>query len=370
MGKLSDYQKLTAQLLSPAFFKEEQMDENETSAYIEKYKRVFELTKLRHVSERFESPVESGIAVSKIATGFKYFDIALGGGIGEGEITAISGPPGVGKSTFALQFAENLSKNDIPILYFSYEMSAERVAAKSISRSYFLMGGKKDAISAMELMDLKNWKGGGKFTARNFLSDYKKAVSDVNDCGSYIFFFDCTVEPLSIDDIGRIVNNYIEVHQKKPVVFIDYLHMIPSPKDADGADLFGGDKAKIDYNMSRMRAIVSIYKCSIVFISALRKEDFKVEADMAGLMGSSSIAYNCDAIFGLQFGAVDEKGFDIHKEQGLHPRRIEAVVIKSRYCEGGRKVRFDYFNKWDYFDDSAEKRGWKSSGYDKEGLAR
>ena len=50
MGKLSTYQKLTAQVLSPEFFKEERMGEDEMSAYKAKYQAVFETVRLSNVS--------------------------------------------------------------------------------------------------------------------------------------------------------------------------------------------------------------------------------------------------------------------------------------------------------------------------------
>lgn len=59
----------------------------------------------------------------KIASGIKAIDDSLDGGFREGDFTVISGVPGDGKTTLARMITLNLAKNDIPSLWFSYEMT-------------------------------------------------------------------------------------------------------------------------------------------------------------------------------------------------------------------------------------------------------
>lgn len=358
MKAMTDYQKLASQKLSKQFFNEEELSEKKAESFKEKYRVLFDGLRLDRVSGRFLNPVENGIAVSRLTTGFKSIDLALGGGIAKGDVAALSGAPSVGKSTFALQMAENMASEGNPVLYFSYEMSKEQVAAKSIGRNYYLTTNKKKGFSAIDLLNMEKWSG--VFADKGFLKDYEKAVERAQGFNKKILFFDCTVEPLSIDDIETIVNNYIEVFGELPVIFIDYLHMIPSPVDENGTEIYTGDKARIDYNMKSMRRISSNLNCTIIFISALRKDDFRMEADMAGLMGSSAIPYNCDLILGLQYAAVNDPGFNVEAEQNRRPRRVELVVTKSRYYGVGKKVKLHYYNEYDYFEEGVEKRAWNT----------
>ena len=361
MKILSDFEKLTAQWLSKLFFKEEQLNEEETKKYEENYKSIFNSMKLSYVSDKFTDPVKEGVAISRISTGFKNIDEALGGGISEGYITALSGSPSVGKSTFSLQMAENMAANGRKVLYFSYEMGKEQVAAKSVGRSYYICSGQRKGVSALDLLDINKWNEKKGFETKEFKRDYEKAIKNVQRANDNILFFDCTVEHLSINGIEKIVNNFIYLYGEIPVIYIDYLHIIPSPRDENGNEQFTGDKARLDYNLKIMRKISSNLGCTIIFISALKKEDFKSGADMASLIGSSGIPYHCDLMLGLQYGAVNDKDFDLEAEQNLHPRRVELVILKSRYSGVGKRVKLDYYNSFDFFDDKADKWGWKST---------
>lgn len=62
-----------------------------------------------------------------LKTGISGLDELLGGGIPTGHITAVMGPPGTGKSTFALQFTYEGLKNSENCVYLSLEESEEDI---------------------------------------------------------------------------------------------------------------------------------------------------------------------------------------------------------------------------------------------------
>ena len=76
-----------------------------------------------------------------VKTGISEIDTMLGGGFTPGwaVLGAISN---LGKSTFALQLAANIVKNGTPVMFFSFEMPADWIAAKLISQRTFVDGGK------------------------------------------------------------------------------------------------------------------------------------------------------------------------------------------------------------------------------------
>lgn len=107
---------------------------------------------LSYQIEKFTSDNIGSICQPRLKTGFSQLDTVLGGGIGPG-ITVIGAISGIGKSTFSLQMAENVSMSGIPVLYFSLEMPSVRIAAKSICRQVFIDSefDKKRAINADSL---------------------------------------------------------------------------------------------------------------------------------------------------------------------------------------------------------------------------
>ncbi len=66
----------------------------------------------------------------RIMTGLHEFDRVLGGGVVEGSIILVGGPPGVGKSTLLLEVAARLSAQ-AKTLYVSAEESPEQIALRS-----------------------------------------------------------------------------------------------------------------------------------------------------------------------------------------------------------------------------------------------
>ncbi len=58
---------------------------------------------------------------ARTSSGIEEFDRVLGGGIVAGSLVLIGGSPGIGKSTLIIQVADQLSRNNVKILYVSGE---------------------------------------------------------------------------------------------------------------------------------------------------------------------------------------------------------------------------------------------------------
>ena len=69
--------------------------------------------------------------LDRIATGLSEFDRCLGGGIVPGSAILLGGDPGVGKSTLALQVAQNLLAEGSAVLYVAGEESAAQIKLRA-----------------------------------------------------------------------------------------------------------------------------------------------------------------------------------------------------------------------------------------------
>lgn len=327
----------------------------ERARRINKQKQHYESLALSTISDEFKRRKNKSLDIERIPTGYAALDKELGGGLPVESITCISAAPSVGKSTFLLQIAEQMASREIDVIYFNFEMSTIQVASKSIARNYFLRTGKDQdkSIMGVQLINSKKW---GEIDNEQWEMS-EQVAEDVSKINKHIFFIDCTLKPLNMDQINSMVREWTETFKRVPVIMIDYLHMIVPPMDDYGKPTLVTDKLILDYNMRGIRKLASEFKSPVVFISALKKDDFKSLADMSSLSGSSGIPYNCDVILSLQYGKLDEKDgkekFDLEFEQRLSPRRIMAVITKNRFYMVGGKIRFDYYSKFDYFDDAA-----------------
>ncbi|MDO8725722.1 MAG: ATPase domain-containing protein [Candidatus Methanoperedens sp.] len=70
--------------------------------------------------------------IRRIKTGIPGFDGLIEGGIPEGFVVVVTGPPGTGKTTFSLQFLLEGVKNNERCIFFSFEENAEQLINQSI----------------------------------------------------------------------------------------------------------------------------------------------------------------------------------------------------------------------------------------------
>ena len=97
--------------------------------------------KLKNTTDTLQdylSYIQDDTQVKKIRTGFDKLDNLLNGGLPNGLIT-LGAIPSLGKTTFALQVADNMaSMENTKVLLFSLEMTRFDIISKSLSRISYL----------------------------------------------------------------------------------------------------------------------------------------------------------------------------------------------------------------------------------------
>src|SRR5574341_1746212 len=96
--------------------------------------------------------------MEQLKTGVMGLDEMLGGGIPAEHITAVLGPPGTGKSTFALQFIYSGLQNNENCVYLSLEESLENIIKTAEIFSWDLkpyLKNKKLALVYLSTLNLK-----------------------------------------------------------------------------------------------------------------------------------------------------------------------------------------------------------------------
>jgi len=81
--------------------------------------------------EKFDNNPESMF----VKTGFENMDNVLGGGMVNQGLYILAARPGVGKTTLALNIADNVAKSKKSVLFISLEMSVRQITAKRIARN-------------------------------------------------------------------------------------------------------------------------------------------------------------------------------------------------------------------------------------------
>jgi replicative DNA helicase len=234
-------------------------------------------------------------------------------------VFVLAAPPSAGKTTFALQVADQCASNGESVLFFSYEQSTRELLSKSLAR-YFEIDNTDFAYKAAEA--LKKIVTGA--------DQWKEAVK-----GLKIIEADQRYTPAMV---GTIAAQEKELNKNRaPLIVIDYLQIVPSPEL--GKDAI---RERVDLNLSELRRIARVLNAPIVAVSSMSRAKYN-SVTLSGFKESGGIEYGADVAAVLQ--TCEDNG--IHREMQLN-------IIKNRNGKRG-SIKFEYRPAKDCFKEKNEK---------------
>lgn len=302
--------------------------------------------------------IESQVGIKRIKTGFDAIDDVLGGGLAPG-LTVLGAASGLGKSTFILQLAENVSSQGIPVLFFSLEMMSNMIAAKAINRELFIRS-KKDIDRKYSALDLTNSEIVQQLTSsKSTWKSIEESRKNTEERSKNLYVLDyekLNEDELTAKGIYEIVKSFVndKTDRANPLVIVDYLQILRSdPTDNRG------DRQSIEYCIRLMKKICNELKLSVILISSLSRASYKQKVQQDSFKETGGIEYSSDVLLGLSFcNAPSEKSdknhkFDIDEEKAKVPRAVELSFLKQRYGVSGMDsvVKMNYYAKYDFFEE-------------------
>ena len=260
-------------------------------------------------------------------TGFNELDRVIDGIFG---LVGLTGVPGMGKTSMALQIAEhNIFNEENDVLYISLEVSADLLISKLAAfRSKIIM----------------------KKSLKNFL-EYEEALK----------FYDTIEEILEKDNfyiIDKKINltfemleniiydlkkkNEKECNNKDILVVLDYLNIFNEPSLNSIKD----KNEKMAVIIQRFIDIKNKTKANFLIILAKNKQGYK-SAEMASIKGDNNLEYGLETIVSLE----DPKNIDINEDIEALDFNVIAVILKNRWGENFRKIPFKFEGKINRFQE-------------------
>lgn len=299
--------------------KEEAENEREIEIYIEK--TIKKLNKLNEDAEKEKTFLEMVCETSDViekkrmqGTSYDYkyftgiFDLdAATNGLHEEELTIIGARPGVGKTTFALQIAENIAKKGTKVAIVSLEMSETQIIQKLISKEANINSNKLRTGNLNESEEEKITVALGK-------------ISDL---------------PISINTKSRTIEE-IEIYARRlknrenlGLLVIDYIQLIKNKNKLNSREQEVAD-------ISRTLKLLSLeLKIPIIGLCQLNRNAAKTEPTLADLRESGAIEQDADNVIFIY--KEDER-----KKENL----VENVVIDlQKQRAGGLAKVVVKFNK-------------------------
>jgi len=268
--------------------------------------------------------------------GFRHLNEVLNG-LTEG-VFVLAGMPSCGKTTLATQIADHVAMTEkVPVLFYSYEQSAEELWIKSLSRLA--------AVNSRQI-----WKGRTNKDTWKKVEDAAEAYRrGAGPCLTII-------EAERTDTIEAIrATALMAKHKagtgKKVLLILDYLQIVPTP----GEIRLNAIKDKVDWNLSELRRLSRDLESPILVVSTLNRAAYGEPSKpptLVALKESGGIEYSADAVLCLWRDNEETSRMEIGRKVRCpdDPKtiRVEAHVLKNRNGELA-KVKLDFTPAWASF---------------------
>lgn len=258
----------------------------------------------------------------------------------------------LGKTTFALQLANQLASFGEFVLYFSLEQNYLELFSKSLSRFCYQLWLDDSSKPIFSSMDIR--RGIPMFQHSTYFEE--QIQSYVESVGKNFSIVACNFSA-TIEDIIQSVENFMEANKQKPIVIVDYLQII-SQTLVNGRP--GNIKTNIDHIVHALKCFQSSHDLVVIVISSLNRQNYMTPMDFESFKESGGIEYTADVVWGLQLSVINDELFSkegrvkdkrelIRKAKVSNPRSIQLVCLKNRYGVSNYSVMFDYFPAYDVF---------------------
>lgn len=154
-----------------------------------------------------------------ISTGFGEVDKLLDGGFYPG-LYIIGAISSLGKTTFALQVADNAAKSGQDVLVFSLEMGRQELIAKSLSRLSFRRA-KNWNLDLQYATTTRNLMNGNALKTKEQADFMNEALKEYGAYAGHIFYH-IGIGDIGVEKIKEVIAKHIRVTGRKPLVIIDY----------------------------------------------------------------------------------------------------------------------------------------------------
>ena len=335
----------------------ERMQEAQQEEVAEAQREEYAKTSAASSLQDFLNGITASTNTPVISTGFFNLDSILDGGLYEG-LYILGAISSLGKTTLALQLADNLAKQGQDVLIFSLEMSKHELIAKSISRITYLLDEDKQKLNAKTTRGIT---AGARY--KNYSDKEKalinKALSFYKDYAEHIYIHE-GIGDIGVEKVKEIVQKHISITGSKPVVLIDYLQIL-APYELRASDKQNTDKAVLE-----LKRLSRDYKITVFAISSFNRDSYKADGginkgkvSMTDFKESGALEYSADVLIGLEFEAAGSRDYNEKTEKQKNPRQIRLVVLKQRNGKAWESCSFNYYPLFNIFE---EEQGFKPIG--------
>ena len=276
-----------------------------------------------------------------IKTGFSCIDAPTGGLLSG--LYALAAAPGIGKTTFCLQLADQLAAAGNDVVFFSLEQSRLELISKSVARYAAKQNGRKKGseLTALAIRSAQTEEEQSRI--KPALAAYAESVGNRVSIVEGNFSVD-------VDYIRGYLAGYVQRTGRRPIVIIDYLQII---RPGNGS---GSGKEAIDDIITALKRASRESDTPIITISSINRAGYLSAVEFESLKESGAIEFSCDAVWGLELytqptGKESEEQRREARKKAMqsNPRLLRFVWLKNRAGLAGHAGTLKYYPAQDTF---------------------
>jgi len=233
---------------------------------------------------------------------------SMNGGFSGGGFYLFGGIPSSGKTVLLNNIADNICINGFPVLFFCYDDDRAELQHRTFARF------SGESIEKFNKRTYTNIRGVWQ------LPDIKKIMSL-----KYV-----VQQMITVEKWCDLINQIKKIHDKPPVIIVDYLRKLRTEKSS------GDERLRIDDILGKLTEIAKNNNTPVIAISELARDSYKAgqRLSMASFKESGGIEYEASWLGIL--GAVDEDGklkenWDTIIEQDGN---VDLIIFKAKRGTG------------------------------------
>jgi replicative DNA helicase len=269
--------------------------------------------------KRIDELYNSKESITGLATGYTDFD-EMTSGLQPSDLVIVAGRPSMGKTTFAMNIAENaIIKSKAPVLIFSMEMPGESLVMRLLS-----------SLCRIDQLRIR--------TGKLEDEDWPRISSTVGMLSESLLFIDDT-PALSPTEMRSRARRLVKEQGSLGLIVIDYLQLMQIPGGGENRT------AEISEISRSLKSLAKELKVPVVALSQLNR-GLEQRADkrpvMSDLRESGAIEQDADLIV---FIYRDE----VYNESSPDKGTAEIIIAKQRNGPIG-KVRLTFMGQYTRFE--------------------
>lgn len=290
----------------------------------------------------------------------------------------------LGKTTFAMQMANQLAEAGHYVLYLCLEQTQLDFYSKSLARCFFQTrledaraNAKAQGFEYRNAIYFHEWFSSypaptavdiwSERAADNYPSELARQVDRYTTAVQNRV---CVIQGdfgVMVEDVRYVTELFIHMLGVKPVVIVDYLQiMAPTPEKGRIPDT----RRAVEHIVQALKSMQADHGLAVLAISSVNRQNYLAPIDFESFKESGLLEYSSDVVLGLQLEIMNRREFynkfdangNEGKETGLtyrrklvkqakaeNPRHIQLVCLKNRYGRSSFEADFLYFPAHDYF---------------------